>query len=61
MPFTAHIKLVPLAPVRLRELMRKAAAICRAERPPRPAHGCRECARVQEMMGLLGRGAADGG
>jgi hypothetical protein len=58
MPFTAHIKLVPLAPVRLRELMRKAAGICRAERPPRSAHGCRECARVQEMMDLLGRGAA---
>jgi hypothetical protein len=59
MPFTAHIKWVPLAPVRVRELMRKAAGICRAERPPRSGHGCRDCARVQEMMDLLGSSAAD--
>ena len=59
MPFTAHIKPVPFAPVRVRDLMRKAVGTCRAGQPPRSAQGCRECARVQEIMDLLGRGPLD--
>ena len=53
MPFAAHIKSVPLAPARVRELMQKAAGICRAERAPKSARGCAECAWVREMIDLL--------
>jgi hypothetical protein len=54
MTFSAHIKQVPLEPERVLELMGKAAELCRAEGPPKSRHGCVECARVREMMGLLG-------
>jgi hypothetical protein len=59
MAFSAHIKSVPLAPARVRDLMHRAARICRAERAPRSARGCPECARVLEMVGLLGGDSAD--
>jgi hypothetical protein len=59
MPFAAHIKSVPFAPLRVRELMRKAAGICRAEQAPKSARGCPECARVREMIERLDGGSAD--
>jgi hypothetical protein len=59
MPFTAHIEHVPLDPQRVFELMRSAAELCRAETPPRSRHGCPECARVREMIDLLGGSPPD--
>jgi hypothetical protein len=53
LPFNAHIKHVALAPKRVRELMGKAAELCRAGVASKCRHGCPECERVLEMIDLL--------
>jgi hypothetical protein len=59
LPFAAHIRHVALEPEPLLAIMRRAAQLCRAERPPKSRHGCLECARVQELIDLLGAGFSE--
>ena len=54
MPFSAHIKHVPLHPERILGLMRRAAELIRAQTPPASRHGCPECARVREVIDRWG-------